>query len=785
MKATKDIIPSFALIPSVRNARARKRQYMYQISLRRIPLLLLVWLVQVSFVVAQPNPFGPATPTTPGPSRPSAPAPVSQDPVIRAIDESNPTTPSELTRAMRAMMNLGRPQDAKRYLGKLLATSPDEATLAALHQEYGSSFFFRLLRYQPLAPEGVALARSATDAAYKAAREPSRLQTLVRDLSDPSYGIRQAAFRGLSEAGDAAVEPMVQALADGSRNAEHKNIRDALVALGRDVIEPLIGVLQSSDDALVAQAISVLGRSNANRAVLYMIRPFASPKSNDALRDAATDALRRIVGEVPTKYDAREFLSRRANAYFNGQLPRPENLAGLIELWHWDDAKKVSVLNEYIPEASSLIVASQLAGDLLEVDPGNKEALRLYLAATLESAKLIRGLDRPLDDALLRSISSEAKTEALEDVLRFAVKNDHVPAAIGAAEALGASDDVTAVRSDDGRPRILAAALQHPDRRLRFAAASAIFKLDPHTGYPGSSRLAETLGFFIRTAGDRRILVGDPRVEHARSLVGILAESGIVANMATNGREFFKLASSDPDYDFLLMSDAVDFPHFKEVVQTIRKDTRTANLPIGLLVDSHKLEEMKHFAAGYDMVDAFPWPYENATLSLVIERLVQHAGRRMVSPEEKIAQASAALDAMIRFVENPNDYGFYDVMRHGPAIVSALDHPNLSAKAVTVLGRLGTAQAQSALIDFASQNARPIEQRQAAAAGFDAAVKRRGTMLTSQQIRDQYDRYNKSETLDAETQAVLGSILDTIEAKRNEQEREAELRRKASRSSPD
>ena len=37
-------------------------------------------------------------------------------------------------------------------------------------------------------------------------------------------------------------------------------------------------------------------------------------------------------------------------------------------------------------------------------------------------------------------------------------------------------------------------------------------------------------------------------------------------------------------------------------------------------------------------------------------------------------------------------------------------------------------------------------------------------LLTSQEILLQYDRYNNSEQLDRETQLVLGSLLNSIEA---------------------
>ena len=59
---------------------------------------------------------------------------------------------------------------------------------------------------------------------------------------------------------------------------------------------------------------------------------------------------------------------------------------------------------------------------------------------------------------------------------------------------------------------------------------------------------------------------------------------------------------------------------------------------------------------------------------------------------------------------------------------------------------------------------RPRPVRQAAAAGFCKSIKQHGILLTTEEIRRQYDRYNQSEHQDAATQEILGRILDCIEA---------------------
>ncbi len=90
--------------------------------------------------------------------------------------------------------------------------------------------------------------------------------------------------------------------------------------------------------------------------------------------------------------------------------------------------------------------------------------------------------------------------------------------------------------------------------------------------------------------------------------------------------------------------------------------------------------------------------------------------------------------------------------------------PPLAPDAVRVLAHLGTPECQRALVDLASRWTQPIELRLAATRAFREATEQKGILLTSEQMLQQYDRYNQSENQDPGTQQVLGLILDCIEA---------------------
>ena len=93
-----------------------------------------------------------------------------------------------------------------------------------------------------------------------------------------------------------------------------------------------------------------------------------------------------------------------------------------------------------------------------------------------------------------------------------------------------------------------------------------------------------------------------------------------------------------------------------------------------------------------------------------------------------------------------------------------MTNPVVAAKAARVLGLLGTPRAQRALVEFASTQLQPLVDRKAAAEALRVAVQQRGLLLTRDQLLHQYDLYNDSEILDPDTQQVLASILDAIEA---------------------
>jgi CheY-like chemotaxis protein len=332
--------------------------------------------------------------------------------------------------------------------------------------------------------------------------------------------------------------------------------------------------------------------------------------------------------------------------------------------------------------------------------------------------------------------------------LAFAMKDGRIGAALASAEILGEIGSAELLFSGSGYPRPLGDAMQHGDRRLRVAAARAVVKLDPDTDFPAASRVPEVLAFVAGTAGMRKVLVADPRSEAAQTLVGLAAELGYDGEAAYTGYHAIKVALAEPDFALVLISDTLDYCDANELYQMLRKDPRTARLPIGLIVREENRDRWQAQLAKDPLAQAFPRPFDADTMSFFTRRLLIDVGRMAIGDAERMAQATQALDDLLKLAEQPQRYNFYDLIRHEAHIERALFTPELTEKS---------------LVNRASQNATDLAGRQAAAEAFAEAVSLRGTLLTIPDIKLQYERYNQSEQLDAGTQEVLASILDAIE----------------------
>ncbi len=692
----------------------------------------------------------------------------SAETVIRALVAAKPTTPVDLIRSARIIVDLGQPAMAKPFVQKLAGTKLDDEAAAALVEEIGSAALLRLGREPALAPEAGQFCNATLEAAQRFARDPARLAALVKQLSGATPYDHATLVAALRPGGEAGVVALVEALANAESPADQAPLREALVQLGTISTAPLMAVLSSRQPALLASVIEVLAALEDPTAADRLLAPALAPDSPAEVAAAARHALGLYFSRLPTASEAAARLLRDGRRSLD-LVRHPERLeaAGADPtplVWQWDDAKRKLTSSRVPAILAHVLAAVQTTADAGRIMPSDADLRRWHLTA------LAQAIDYAGDDPALvgqitaaRAVVSRATTAELQDLLSFALAEDRPAAATVAARQLGESEDASLLYSHNPQPSALVRALAHPSRELRFAALEAIMRLDPRVPYPGASQTAEALEYFARSTGYPKALVGAAVETEAGRLAGLLAEQGYEPSMATDAAGMLRMARAAGDYEVIFVDSELALPSSAQLLQRLRSDSRLARIPLAVVSLAEEFPQVQRVAQRYPLSLAVMRTHNGPGTRFELDRLSRFTGRVIVPGEVRRAQGVQAL-AWIATLASRRE-SLYDLRRLDTAVIASLDAPGMTQTAALALGKLDTARAQRALVDLASRPVAPLDDRKAAARAFADSVARRGTLLTSDEILRQYDRYNAGANYDTATQKLLAGLLDTIEAR--------------------
>ncbi|MGA2030796.1 MAG: hypothetical protein ABSG68_00945 [Thermoguttaceae bacterium] len=689
--------------------------------------------------------------------------PPPEDPAVAAILETKPKTPAELFRAAKVLADLEHPEVAKMLLKKILDARLTDQQFAALADEFGSGTCTEMATRSELLPEAQQLADAVLKAVNRTLQDPQRIAELLKQLQDPAAETRTRALAGLREAGAAAVDALIAVLVDPQRAAEHDLVRTALVQMGSAAAGPLETLLEAADPELVLQAVLVLAKLDAPQVRIFLLRPALAAKSDAKIQAAARAGLMRLGGRFPGAHEALAQLVSQAQSYFQLRQPMREDAEGRVEWWTWDGTEKHCKAAGYAPDHASRAMAARLARDAYEIVPDDPRMLPLYLATQLEEAADTRGRDQPLDpkDAVAREVARFG-ARTVEDLLEYSLAGQHPAAAAGAARILAHLGTATELLRQGATPSPLVAAAASPDRRVRMAALETIVALQPDFPFAGSSHVPDSLLFLANSSGRRRALVAGPSTEAAREVAGMLSPLGYQVDTATTGGQAIRLLTGSPDYELALIDPSIADPGAAQLVQDLRRDNRTAKLRIGLLARSGFFEQAERIARGDPLTLDFARPHTEHAFDWQMEQLTALAPRDFLRYDERQQQAAQALTCLATLAVSSGK--IYDIHRAQEAALATLFVPRLNQRAIALLMTLGTSESQRALVDLASRFSQPLEIRKAAARAFRISTEKHGILLTVDDIRRQYRRYDRSGRQDMASQAVLSAILDSIEA---------------------
>ena len=699
------------------------------------------------------------------------------DRVVEAVLETRPRTPEQLLRAINLLIDLKRPAAAGTLLEQLRAAVTDDASRAALADRFGTAVFVKLSAQPELQPAGAEFAAEVLSAVDR--RTPIQLNST---RSSNGCKLRRRACvepssMQLRRAGAPAVAALLEVLANKDRVDEHEAVRGALVGAGPDALPQLIGALESSDATFVAQVIEILGRQQriepTSATSIFCPMPHLMAAAwldelPEPVRQAAQTALVDLQGRMPSAPQAAAFIQEQVLRFRQmADSPRDEFAmdAEPVLLWHWNAETGGLVAEQALFDEALIRIAALHAYAASALSPQDRTWRKLYLTTLLEAETYRLGTDQPLPTEP-GDIASEVEAmgvDELVDLLEYALESHNTWAATAMARLLGNVASSEILQSDSGRLTTLVRAVNHPHRAVRFAALEALIRINPSRPFAGSSHVTKALGYFVATTGTPHAYVADVRSEEGSRLAALFTELGYHSEAAVDGRALVSRLANSPDCELLLIWIGQPRPTALDLLAAVRRDPRTALLPVGIVASVDSWERAEALARNDRRTMPIMRPHDVAGLQVQVDRLLDMSDRDLVPAEQRLSQASQALEWLTHLAERPR--GVYDLRSLEPQLAVALSHPALSADAAQVLAAVGTPTAQRGLADLASRYNLPLEMRRGAYTAFCRHVERFGVQLTAPEILLQYDRYEAAAELDEESRELIGSIIDCIEAR--------------------
>ena len=671
-------------------------------------------------------------------------------------------TSVEITQAAEMLVNVELFDDAKAMLGRLQALELDDAQLLDLTTQVGSAFFAEIYSRPELQPIGQAVGDYVLRGASKGLQSPERYDSLLRALNSDDTSARNKAVRQLRTIGEPAIANVLNTFTQDDRVDDFPGLRGALKVLASELPAPIIAAAMANDPQVKLEAIRVLEHVNSKEAISALYLAILAPNQNDLIRSTALKILIERPGVGIDSAAIQEWFHRETDEALRAKRD-PALVRRQSQVWIWDNDMQKVVSQPSNVATDRCRTASYFARGLYESKPDSQPNRRLFLLTQLEVAKRVAGPHTAIDSSQLAKKLGLSASEA-NQLLLLALKRKLFPAATACCEIIKSMGDVSVLDERSGSFPPLTHAILSGERNVQFAALDAINELDPKHAFPGSSHVVTLAVYFASGSGQPTALIGHHRLDVAQTYAASIASSGLRGEASMTGRELFQIATTNSDVEIILISDTITSPGYDSLIKQLRNDWRTSKTPIALLYSDARRGQQASLRLQRSDVTILPFALAPALIASSVDQMVNQVSTFRQDRALRGRQAKVAIKWLAKIAKDRQDYRFFDLSRHQAKIQQLIYQPGFLTPVSEILSNIATPESQQRLLDYASENSLPIDQRQAAVDAFKGSVGRVGILLTTDQIRLQYNRYNSSETQPKATQQLLGSVLDVIES---------------------
>jgi CheY-like chemotaxis protein len=529
-----------------------------------------------------------------------------------------------------------------------------------------------------------ALVSKATPGLGAAKKDPAAIDALVTDAVGSDFAKREAAIAKLAgEHGPYTIQGLVGPMSDAG---DDKRVQAMQVAfrMGGMGVPPLVALLSASDPILRRSAVNVLARLKDVRAMAHLALLGESDPDANIKSEARRAAM--SMGWAGLEGTASDYLVGEGLSYLRGatEFIRPMDANNIV--WEFADGKLADsavAKSLYGPEMSR-----RAALKAVEVKNDSSRGLGVLAMANAEARLLASGLGEEDKKAMAE------KAAGLREEMRLAgaaAMNTGLTLAIEAGDARLASELLREIaeNSTPGTtvPAAVLASMSSKSRVARLQGAVAACQIDPNQA--SNADVAKLLADAVGEKVQRIVLLVDEMGDRRGALQGGFEGQRWFVAPCDTGVSALARIRRFPGTDLIVISASLKDMAAEQVIDELKADDRTKNIPILVVTDEKGIEGAKtRFGANAKNVIA---KYDGAAADAAIEGMPMNPERQRA--EDLAAAAARAIAHAPILPESAKEAALAAVTEAAQSRADAVRLPSLRA-----IQRFGGANQQTALL---------------------------------------------------------------------------------------
>jgi len=596
---------------------------------------------------------------------------------------------------------VGNFDEAALRLENALALDPENRLVYEFYLSMGDVLLLRMQERAELEDIMRDVLRRARVYQKTLRKDPKYINLLIDKLGE-SEKVRLAATLELVAIGPVAVPQLVARLKDNRQDNYRVWARAVLTRMGYRAVIPLTEALNASDERVV-QSVAVILADIGDPRALPKLQQLVQADGGETVKRVLANSIAAVAArsQMVDIAEPQMLYFQEAMRYFrDGDQVRDELVANESLVWRWhEDPPEGSPNLQYVrvPRyAWNELVAEELVLDGMRHWPGYaayqpllaadlaaqdvEATLRHRLAeqriappqhpdATLDAlAARVQALDEMQDRVLMagsahlyRAVQQSIVSERYDVALYLMQLLEDDKLADSETKLPGKTEGLMA----DKPGTVLVAALEHPEKRVRYGAAITLAHLDPLLRFFNAERVVPLLGEAVGEWGMLAVMVVEPDYRHRNTARSQLMQQGLLAFTANDGFQARQLIDETPVEDAIFIAGdltpalrdehgvVIDVPEQTPLglVHVFREDPRTADTPIFIVLPenkqlSHKIRTQFEQELGDQLQGFVQRPYNGVEMKGQVELALGDAELPELNREERERISLRACEAL-------------------------------------------------------------------------------------------------------------------------------------------